>query len=245
MNINIDIETSEQCGFNLLDTTCGDYGYLPESSQEQIVGRFKYTDTIGIISLTLNKSTEQKLIFQTFVPHNTVPEYINIPTSFDGWFTVNYIVLPTKQWFDNNQDQLDSYSIVYYIDNETVYKYINGENIQTNINELIEVNEYQTTISKYVQNLVSICFLKKCFINLCKQILELRGFSKCKVKGNVDDNLIYNRDLIWMSINTISYLTEFEQLAEAQRLIEILEESCNGICKSFNREVNSYGCGCS
>jgi len=48
--------------------------------------------------------------------------------------------------------------------------------------------------------------------------------------------------MVWMAINVIKYLVEFNQFAEAQRLIERLS-SCNGLCGS-NKSSRKGGCGC-
>lgn len=241
MILNIQVETSEKCEFNILDVTCGDSGYLPESSEVSEIGRFKYKDTIAILRLTLNTSQESIVKTTMFIPHIIEPEFIAVNSEFDGWFTLDYIVIPTKEWFDKSQGEWLHYNTIYYSDGIKVYKYFNQESTEVSEDELFERNTEDTTISKYTQDFMSICFLKKCFINLCKQIFDLRGFSKCKVKGSIDDQLIFNRDLLWMSINTISYLTEFGQLAEAQRLLENLT-SCNSICPQ--EQINNKGCGC-
>lgn len=246
MKLTLLIETGETCSFKLLDTTCGDLGYLPESSQDFIKDRFKFKDTIGIVQLVLNKTKGSEVIQEpTFIDHRVTSDWITLNSNFDGWFTLTYIVIPNEEWFNSHQDYLQLYQTVYYSDGVDIYKYFNGESQKVDLQELVERNEEDTTISKYTQDFTSICFLKKCFINLCKQIFEQRGFSKCVTRGNVDQQLIYNRDLIWMTLNTISYLTEFEQLAEAERVIELFEETCNGICKSYNREYDRIGCGCS
>lgn len=246
MELTLLIETEESCNFKLLDTTCGDSGYLPESSQGFVKDRFKFKDTIGIVQIVLNKTTGLEVVQDsTFIGHYVSSDWTTFSNNFDGWFTINYIVLPTKEWFDSNQDNLSNYTYVYYSDGTYIYKYYEGESTQATFEEVLEVNTVDTTISRTEEQCVSICYLKKCFINICKQIFDLRGFSKCLTKGNVDSSLIYNRDLIWMTINIISYFTEFGQLSEAQRIIELLEEGCNGICKSYNREPNQSGCGCS
>lgn len=243
MELNIAIETSESCSFKVKDITCGGSGYLPESSQTSEIGRFKYYDTLSIIRLTLNKVSESIVKQTIFNPHLAEPDYITIPTDFDGWFTLEYVVIPTKDWFDKSEGDRLKYKTIYYSDGQNVYKYFNGESIQVPEQEVFEVNIVDTTISKSTNDFMSICYLKKCFINICKDLFNSRGFSKCEYKG--DNIQYYYRDLIWMTINIISYLTEFGQLAEAERVLENLQGGCNGICKSIYREQNRNGCGCS
>ena len=57
--------------------------------------------------------------------------------------------------------------------------------------------------------------------------------SACWNKNKIDSELIYKRDLVWMSINVIKYLTECEQLAEVERILETIN-GCNGLCTSSN-----------
>lgn len=133
MNLNIAIETGESCDFMVLDTTCGDFGYLPEQSDEFQVNRFKYTETIGIIKLTLNKTTESIDKEVIFISHDTPRDYVKVPTEFDGWFTLTYIVVPTKEWFDKYQEDISEYDTVYYADGNTIYKYFEGESTLTDV----------------------------------------------------------------------------------------------------------------
>lgn len=250
MELNILIKTSESCSFIIQDTTCGDSGYIPESSESKEVNRFKYSETVSILNLIVHKVSKDIQYYTDIKLHGEQADKIQINTPFDGWFTLDYIVIPTKDWITNNSDQLSSYTNIYYSDGTKIYKYRASEETdeEVNITELIEINPEGTTISKYSQDFMSICFLKKCFINLCKQILYNKTFSKCKVKGAVSEQLIYNRDLLWMSINTISYLSEFGQLAEAERILELLQEDCNGICKQYTGQYTGTTrnqCGCS
>ena len=60
----------------------------------------------------------------------------------------------------------------------------------------------------------------------------------CPVK-DVD----FARDLVWMAINVIKYLTECEQLAEVERIIETIK-GCNGLCVSSDVTSKTSGCGC-
>ena len=46
-----------------------------------------------------------------------------------------------------------------------------------------------------------------------------------------------------MLLNVIKYLTECEQLAEVERLIEIAKQ-CNGLCVPSDITSKTSGCGC-
>jgi len=64
------------------------------------------------------------------------------------------------------------YQGVYYADGAKIYKYYDGESTTVPLSEVVERNTENTTISRCTQDYVSICFLVKCYIDLCKQIFN-------------------------------------------------------------------------
>lgn len=244
MELKINITTSDSCKVIIQDQS----EYLPESFVGTVKNRFKYSDTVSIDVLQHNKVKETVYRDPTYTTHEN-NNFVQIPVKFDGWFTVNHIVLPSAKWFETERQKTEGsaiglYDIVYFSDGEYVYKYINNNIVQTTISEVLEINPINTTISKTDKDYVSICFLRKCYINLCKQIFNDRGFSSCWNKNTVDSELVYKRDLAWMAINVIKYLTECEQLSEVERIIETLQ-GCNGLCTPSNITSKTNGCGCS
>lgn len=244
MDLNINIITDAHCKVIIEDNT----EYLSETSAGTSKGGFKYSDTVSVIVLQHNKAEKTVVKNPTYNYHTS--NYIEIPVGFDGWFTINYIVLPNKIWFDREREKpsgsaLSLYNIVYFVDDGYVYKYVNGEISGASIEEVLEVNPINTTISKTNKDYVSICFLQKCYINLCQQIFNDRGFSQCWNKNSIDSELVYKRDLVWMAINVIKYLTSLNQLSEVERIIEQIN-GCNGLCKSDTAyKPSNSGCGCS
>lgn len=244
MELNINIITDAHCKVIIEDNT----EYLGETSTGTSKGSFKYSDTVSVVVLQHNK-TQDTVVKNPIYDYHT-SDYIEVPVGFDGWFTINYLVLPNKAWFDRELEKrsgsaLGLYKIVYFVDDGYIYKYVNGEIDGASIEEVLEVNPINTTISKTSKDYVSICFLQKCYVNLCQQIFNDRGFSQCWNKNSIDSELVYKRDLVWMAINVIKYLTEFNQLAEVERIIEQIN-GCNGLCKSNSTyQSKSSGCGCS
>ena len=167
----------------------------------------------------------------------------------DGKLTAYHFIIPTKQWLNKFTSEVlfQTYPILIYYDNGQFYKSIDGGVTSELITyELIkEINPITTNIAKCKKPTFSICFLYKCYINYCKQILE-QNISKCITK---DSDLVFRRDFVWMTINVIKYYLENGQLDEAQRLLEETM-SCNGFCKSnilkyslINNTVSGCGCG--
>lgn len=247
MNIDIKVCTSNTCEVIIKDITptSGESGYLPESFTGVATGRFRRSDTVTIDMLILNKTEGQEI--QTLI-FNTENKVINIPVKFDGWFNVCRVVLPSKEWFERELNKetgsaIQSYDIVYYSDGKYLYKYIDGNSQEATIKEITIRNTEGTTISRVFKNYVSICFLKKCYLSLCQQIFNSRGFSKCWNRSQIESDLVFRRDLVWTAINVIKYRVEFNQLPEAQRVIEQIG-GCNGLCKSEFRQTSNHGCGC-
>lgn len=249
MELKIDVCTEASCKVIVKDETeTGGNGYIPEDSDVTVKGRFKYSDTVSIDLLQHNKSDKYKLQDPVYSNHDEEIKNITLPVSFDGWFTVLHIVLPTKEWFDRESTKetgsaLSLYEVIYYCNNNKIYKYLNGTISEVPIAEIVERNEVGTTISKICKNYVSICFLKKCYISLCQQILNERCFSECPEDMNTDSELVFKRDYVWMALNVVKYLVQFEQLAEAERVLELIG-GCNGLCKSEFRRLPSHRCGC-
>ena len=244
MDLSINISTDKGCKVLIADNS----QYLPENQSGTVRGEFKYSDTVTIDILQHNKAKETIYRQPTYTLHDTNKE-ISIPVEFDGWFTVIHLVLPSVEWYKREKEKTEGsaislYNIVYFTNGKTIYKYSNGIEQEVSLEEVLEINPIDTTISRVEKDYISICFLRKCYINLCQQIFEGRGFSKCFDRTKISSELIYKRDLVWMAINVIKYLTECSQLAEVERLIESIN-GCNGLCDNSNITSNTNGCGCS
>ena len=241
MELNITITPTTDCKVSIHDLS----EYLPEDYVGTVKGKFKKSQTVSIDVLQHNKTSEA-INKQCVYNYNSSADIL-IPIDFDGWFTVTHIVLPSKEWFDTELSKqegsaLSLYDIVYYSDGSTSYKYINQQSSEVSIQEILQVNTINTTISRTSSDYVSICFLRKCYIDLCQQIFNKQALSPCQNR-NIDSALITKRDIVWMAINVITYLTEQEQLAEVERITEIIN-SCNGICNQYTALKYENGCGC-
>ncbi len=224
--------------------------YLKENSTAVAKNKFRYSDTVSIDVLQLNKSTGQQIQNPVFTIRDSKINPVQLQVSFDGWFTICHIVIPNKQWFDKEHTKktdsaINLYTTVYYSDGTKIYKYINNEITEVSVEELINRNIEDTTISIIKKDYVSVCFLRKCYVNLCQQLFNSNIISECSNNRKDNCDLIFQRDLIWMALNVIQYMTELNQLAEAERIIEQLGRGCNGLCKQTFEQLSKSGCGCS
>lgn len=244
---DIKVCTGAQCAVAITEI---DTHYLNETSTSIAKNKFRYSDTVSIDVLQLNRSTEQKVQNPVFTVRDSQVKPVQLPVSFDGWFTVCHIVIPNEKWFQRELKKetgsaLNLYNTVYYSNGAKIYKYINNEITEVSIEELINRNIEDTTISIVKKDYVSVCFLRKCYINLCQQLFNSNIISECSNNRKNNCDLAFQRDLIWMALNVIQYLTELNQLSETERIIEQLGRGCNGLCKQTFEQLSKSGCGCS
>lgn len=107
---------------------------------------------------------------------------------------------------------------------------------EVTLQELIDVNPKVSEIKFDYYYYFSTCNLRKCFIQICKDILNQKA-SACD--PHPDASLTYKRDLLWTALNVIKYMTEMGQYDEALRLLEEIT-TCNGLCPPSK----TCKCGC-
>ena len=118
---------------------------------------------------------------------------------------------------------------MYYIDNKVIKDY-NHPDSKVDLKAILELNPGTSTALIVEKDYISIWNLQKCLVNLCLEIFNnLGAFGKCFNSSSINDELKYKRDLVWMAIHVIKYLTKYNMKAEAARIINQLE-GCNGIC---------------
>lgn len=237
MDLSIKVTTNSKCQVTVYDTST----YYTSTGISK--GNFTYADTVSIDAIQWNGLLDTTYDSEVYTEHEDQDDPVIIPISKDGWFTVVHMVLPTADWFESAASStLDLYSIVYYSDGSSIYKYYNGTVTTTTIDEIIEVNTDDTTLSRVTKDYVSICYLKQCYINYCMSVFNSSAFTTCWNKNDTSEDA-YKRDLVWMAINVIKYLVKCNQLYEAQRIVDQIN-GCNGLCPSDTTSTTS-GCGCS
>lgn len=243
MNLDVEIKTNDNCSLILTDNS--QYQTSSGFSKQNI----KFQDSVSIVVVKHQDVRVSETQYFKILEHEDSLQF-TVPINFDGLFEVTYIVLPTEDWFIKyGGDKLLSIynNLIFTYDGTRIIKHsVNGiEYIDPS--EILKYSSITTsTISLVFKEMVSICSLRKCYINLCYQIFNDRAFSACWNKNKVDSELIYKRDLVWMAINVIKYLFSVGQTSEIARILSQIN-SCNGICKpeSSNTVYKNEGCGCS
>lgn len=246
MKLNINVCTNNKCKIVIEDISkC----YRSEDSKGLVAKQLKYSETASVVLIEHIKSSGENTIDTPVI--NIHKKNIEIPIKFDGYFKVQYIVIPNSEWFERELNResgsaLSDYKILYFTDGDYIYKYFPETKetpIKVTAEELLERNPTDDdSISRTESEHVSICYLQKCYVNLCKQIFEKTNLVPCFQKENIED-LIYKRDLVWMTINIVDYLVSLCQLDEAERYIEMIN-GCNGVCNQQKNGLYKNDCGC-
>lgn len=244
MILNFSIKNKERNVIVVTGLTQESDQYIPEEQDFDRYYNFKYSETVTINIIQSNTSKESEYIKVYYNSHDILLDESLIELPEDGLYSITHMVLPTVSWLqriiEKDETFLNEYNQIFVSDGNKIYQYINQELVEVPPELLIDINTSKTTISRGKSNTFSIWFLQSCYISICNQILQNRVL-KCSTSINGD--LLFKRDLIWMTINVIKYYISLKQMYEAQRILEQINY-CNNICKEHNKSQGGIDCGC-
>ena len=176
---------------------------------------------VYVLQLNQTTGTTSQVFIKT-----SEDQQIIFDLGFDGFYTLVTMKVPKDPQAD------------YYYFNDSFYH--QGQEVE--LQELIELNPQVTGIDVTYDYYFQTCRLKRCFINMCYEVFDTQH-SVCK-NLKLDQNLVYNRDLVWSALNAIKFMVEVDQYEEAERLLERIM-GCNGLCKNSCPDSHSNSkCGC-
>lgn len=236
-----------QCQLIIQDLTEAKGEYLdPRNPQQE--NRFKYLDTYTVDLLLLNKADDSYEISDVIITsHIQNASLVQAITQLrvDGWYTLHHMIMPSKEWLEElilaRDPVLKTFKSIIVTDGELFYRYKDGEIFEIDADNLIvESLTKNTTVIKSIGNYFSTCFLWKCYINLCKEILKY-DINEC-FRLNPDlKELIYRRDFLWATIQTVQFLIQQRRFKEAEALLEDIE-GCNGFCRKYRAKEQQIEC---
>lgn len=249
MNPIFSINSINDRKLQIFGLTYQDGQYLPEDIDENSLegyymqNIFRYSDTYTLNIIQYHSTEKDEVVGVISNKHDTVIrdlcEYI---IEKDGYYTIYHIILPTIQWLEvelEKEQNILNEIHCYVTDGCSIY-YYDGENlILQDLEVFTEINTNGTTISLASKKIFNVVYLYECYINKCKQSLK-DSYNKCP--ENLNEDLIYIRDLIWITLCVIRYLTELEKYEEAQNIIEVISK-CNYIC-NLQIKSNKQNCNC-
>lgn len=243
MKLSVEIKQDLENTISITDLTQETTEYIPEDVEEVLLHyyNFKYSQTCTVNVLKSVTSQGEELVNTFYSLHTTDSDSVRLILPHDGFYSVDHVVLPTIDWLDavRNED-LSEYLFIYVTDGINVYKYHNEQLDKVDIEEVLQVNTERTTISISRFKVFNLNGLKHCYVEASKNLLN-NAILRCK---SVDNELRFNRDFLWMTINVINYYLEWNQYTEAQIVLENL--NCSNLCP---KDTDSYsssnlGCGC-
>lgn len=257
MRLSVTFCESGTSGFLLKDTTgIGVYKFMPQEAA--ISATYYRTCDVALYDIvTFNKIDDKKVsgfIYDVKSDEGYIKYSLNYQSVVDGWFTVDHLVLPTREYI-NTVDRSSFEDGMYYIydrELDEVHKldFLEGEIISDiKVDELyVKENLTNKNLIGIEEEIFLIGHLEKCLENMIKYILYNNLYSKCLYKDTSVSNLYQERDLVWMSLELIHRLIKDCNYYEAQRLLERIS-ACNGFCKkdfriTTNKYISTGGCNC-
>lgn len=245
MEFSIDIHTHLN-GEIIIEDFSREYGQYIDEDTTVITSydAYKYSESATLNCITKISKDTIKLIDVLLNEHDEELDSCTFHVKQDGYYVVDHIILPTIKWLENSSEEYISYyETIYVTDGERIYKVIDDNLEECTIKEILERNIEGTTIKKCKVDVFFTGHLQECYINYCKCLFN-NLLVKCQSEENND--AIYARDFIWMTLNIIDYLIGFKQFMEAERLLSMFN-SCGGFCNDkqlHGRKPGNY-CGCS
>lgn len=184
----------------------------------------------------------------------------------DGVFEVYHVIIPTQKWVAQytNAELYAAYpNGIYYFDastNKCIFHKLTKSTTSSTTTYTTEDTcvEFETIGQSFVtevQNnfengvfkcnydsdqILSLHFLRLCYVNYCQKILDGYTCSKC---NSTSENITYKRDLASMALSIIQYCMDLNHFDEAARILDWIH-ACGGICSNNITNERKSGCGC-
>lgn len=236
MESKFKLSISDSCGLHITDNS--QFDELTNISGD---ASFQQKDVVLVISVT-NKKVSEEILVQNVVTEPDTTITIQLPN--DGRYSISQTIVPkTSIYFKT----LNFSNTIYGYNPETkvFQKLINNQWEDVDVSEIIQRNTVGTNLLRYENTYFSICYLYKCYLDWCNQIFPIL-LKNCKGGcEELDSELVFKRDFVWMTINVLNYYIALCKYEQAQQLLERVM-GCNGVCNTVNSSnVKISGCGCS
>lgn len=204
---------------------------IKEVTPEEIIIQVGNPNSDDIIVLDESNICDTKVIgcgdsSMTIIPELQVKFDKDIQDGFYTLVTVKVPMDPTKEYYYRNGK-------VYHINEEA------------DLALLLELNPEVSGLEVEHEYYFQTCRLRKCYINICKQIFDQVHSLDCN-KPPIDPNLKFKRDLLLSALHIIEFMVERGQFKEAELLLERIM-GCNGLCDDHHCGCHKHSpcsCGC-
>lgn len=244
MEFDVNIST-EKCGKITITDYAIDYNQYIDEDVEDIseFDKYKFSQSVTInciLKVTPSSATILDVLQNT---HESFEDQSTFNVKDDGYYVIEHFVIPNKNWYNtvaSDYNEVNEYSTIYIADQGKIFKQLNGELKECTVKEILERNPEGTTLMKCTAKMFYTGNLKECYISYCKKVFD-GLMSKCSTKNDDD---VWTRDFLLMTLNIIDYLIGFNSYMEASRILSEITR-CGGFC-SGGKSINKIsGCGCS
>lgn len=246
MNVYFNLNLISNCTLQISDLTQEYNEYLPQESNLYVTpGRFKYIDTYTINVIKYVSTQKTEILTTIITPH--IDEAGNIMyldevcynLVKDGHYIIEHMILPNLECALNSKKAHSKG--VYATDGNNFYMLTSSDEFELiTLEDLLNIDTENTSISKSTQETFSLCILNNKYLELCKQEFTNLIHNPCFNKQTNNSDI----DLVWMAMNAIKYSIEFGMLAQAQAMLEEIFR-CTGIAKlNKNNKTDNHGCKC-
>lgn len=251
--IKFNLTLGDSCNLTITDTTQyyqiqnNPTGFYAETEPSQPIDTYKLSQGYFKNVIVYNKYAQKPFIVNTneifkriisvdpIYDNNFVPDIYNL--SQDGVFTIKRVFIISEEYY-NAQKTTGRFDgrIIYYTDGTIIYIVDNGVATPTTMLDFISNDDAFIGIIGTVK-IVSTCFINTCYFNIINKLIT-DGLEVCS--SNKSNDLIKQRDFLYMVLEAIKYLKEQGNTLQIQKIIE-MTNTCGGICKSVSV---SSDCGC-
>lgn len=228
------LSMSDSCGLHITDVS--QYAELTDVSGTP---SYKKEDVVLLISIFNRKVSEEILVQNVVTEPNTT---ITVQLPNDGRYYVSQTMIPKTYVYPNRNYSKTIYG--YNTDTKKFQKFSGRFWTDVDVSEIVQRNVTGTNLARYDKTYFSICYLYKCYIDWCNKIFPIL-LKNCKGGcEELDSELVFKRDFVWMTINVLNYYIALCKFEQAQQLLERVM-GCNGVCNVSVNSPKLSGCGCS
>ena len=200
--------------------------------------KFLYEDTISINYLQKLTSDSNK-VKQVYISEHDSNEETVFKISEDGYYRINHLIIPTKEWIDKvDLENIVKFDKVYFYMEGNIYEYNFKIKKATEVNPIIllGVCDLKTTVFSSEEDFFLINNLKNCLANITNQ-----KFARQNCKHPKDVLLNTRIEYLQMIYNILDYNISCGNLLEAENILEDFL-TCYNICNEKNIKVSDCNC---
>lgn len=243
---------TSKCSATITDLTYQLGGYLSETAGSNPNLYFRKSESVTLDILMKVTGNGTVMEGYMFTKHevddagNLVDEGgVMMTFDSDGYYQITHIIMPTKKWYNNDEDK-QSYGKIY-IYNEgdgLIYKEVDG-NLETDSNQALLVEEIYEQCDNHIttfratHDVFNLCYLRACLFDAQSEYIS-KKYNVCELSK--DNDLLFKVNYLTATIQVVTWLLECNDYEQAMLILDEID-TCRGLCND-TRTPADCGCGC-